>query len=254
MSLNQFNNLKEEGSYYDEAESDDAAHIDALEKDMEDDAMNNEAAINESFLKMQKLAGVITEAQYNLKKSLIENEVTNNPVIQKLEKKAFDFVNQPQVAALIKKGLDKLSPEAKAELAKTVMQEGEGDDFSSFKATIDKVMDDSSLTEDLHDFLRKDIAGYKEGEKASNIDKMVGKILVNLGVTNIMSMGFLPALTSAALDYFGGTNILQTAADAVGSAGLAGGLSVLAGLLGGMFLWKMGKIMRDERDDYIEFV
>ena len=69
-----------------------------------------------------------------------------------------------------------------------------------------------------------------------------------------MSMGFLPALTSAALDYFGGTNILQTAADAVGSAGLAGGLSVLAGLLGGMFLWKMGKIMRDERDDYIEFV
>lgn len=31
-----------------------------------------ETAINESFLKMQKLAGVITEAQYNQKKSLIE--------------------------------------------------------------------------------------------------------------------------------------------------------------------------------------
>jgi hypothetical protein len=35
---------------------------------MEDDAMNNEVALNESFLKMQKLAGVITESQYNEKK------------------------------------------------------------------------------------------------------------------------------------------------------------------------------------------
>ena len=59
--------IVDEGNYYDEAESDDAAHIDALEKDMEDDTMNNES-INESFLKMQKLAGVITEAQYNEKK------------------------------------------------------------------------------------------------------------------------------------------------------------------------------------------
>ena len=58
----------DEGSYYNEAESDDAAHIDALEKDMEDDARNNES-LNESFLKMQKLAGVITEAQYNQKKA-----------------------------------------------------------------------------------------------------------------------------------------------------------------------------------------
>jgi hypothetical protein len=34
-----------------------------------------ETAINESFLKMQKLAGVITEAQYNEKKRLIENQL-----------------------------------------------------------------------------------------------------------------------------------------------------------------------------------
>ena len=54
----------DEGSYYNEAESDDAAHINALENDMEDDARNNES-LNESFLKMQKLAGVITEAQYS---------------------------------------------------------------------------------------------------------------------------------------------------------------------------------------------
>jgi hypothetical protein len=60
----------EEGNYYNEAESDDAAHINALENDMEDDAGNNES-LNESFLKMQKLAGVITESQYNQKIKLL---------------------------------------------------------------------------------------------------------------------------------------------------------------------------------------
>jgi hypothetical protein len=34
-----------------------------------------EEALNESFLKMQKLAGVITETQYNQKKKLIENQL-----------------------------------------------------------------------------------------------------------------------------------------------------------------------------------
>jgi hypothetical protein len=34
-----------------------------------------EATINESFLKMQKMAGVITEAQYNQRKSLVENQL-----------------------------------------------------------------------------------------------------------------------------------------------------------------------------------
>jgi hypothetical protein len=43
------------------------------EMDMGDDV--KEEAINESFLKMQKLAGVITESEYNQKKSLIENRI-----------------------------------------------------------------------------------------------------------------------------------------------------------------------------------
>ena len=81
----------DEGSYYDEAESDDAAHIDALEKDMEDDAMNNEVALNESFLKMQKLAGVITEAQYNSKKSLIEEATLISKPNQTEEIKINDY-------------------------------------------------------------------------------------------------------------------------------------------------------------------
>ena len=42
------------------------------EMDVTDEAVE-ETAINESFLKMQKLAGVITESQYNQKRRLVEN-------------------------------------------------------------------------------------------------------------------------------------------------------------------------------------
>ena len=149
--------------------------------------------------------------------------------------------------ALLKKEIDKLSPEKKDELAKTVMQEGSSDDFSSFKATVDKVMDDVSLTEDLHDFLRQKIGGYKPGEEPNALDKLVGKVLKGIGVVNIMSMGFLPAITGAALDYFGGTNILQTLSNAVGSGSGAAALSVLAGLIGGGVLWVIGKILKNEK-------
>lgn len=48
--------------------------------DRSEKAAQNKSAqpTNESFLKMQKIAGVITEAEYNKKKSLIENEDEDN--------------------------------------------------------------------------------------------------------------------------------------------------------------------------------
>jgi uncharacterized protein (DUF342 family) len=49
-----------------------------------------ETAINESFLKMQKLAGVITETQYNEKKRLLENqleEISLPDVLNKIKSK-----------------------------------------------------------------------------------------------------------------------------------------------------------------------
>ena len=49
---------------------------------------NTEEALNESFLKMQKLAGVITEAQYNQKKSLIKE----NKTLSSKEQETLDFI------------------------------------------------------------------------------------------------------------------------------------------------------------------
>ena len=59
-----------------------------------------ETAINESFLKMQKLAGVITEAQYNQKKSLVENQLNeDNLEVKSIAKKLYSWLKQNGVAA-----------------------------------------------------------------------------------------------------------------------------------------------------------
>jgi len=50
-----------------------------------------ETAINESFLKMQKLAGVITESQYNQKKRLIENQLEETSLSPN-EQKILDYI------------------------------------------------------------------------------------------------------------------------------------------------------------------
>ena len=77
LTLYMANIFEADKDYYDDAERDDAAHIAALEKDMEDDkrsAMKNESLktiktktiMKESLeiLKMKKLAGLITEGEY----------------------------------------------------------------------------------------------------------------------------------------------------------------------------------------------
>ena len=62
---------------------------------------NPSLALPEAFLKMQKLAGVITEAQYNSKKRLIENEVTKEitpeEAAQMVAAKADELKNNPTI-------------------------------------------------------------------------------------------------------------------------------------------------------------
>ena len=55
--------------------------------------------MNESFLKMQKLAGVITESQYNEKKKLIENQLNeDNLEVKSIAKKLYSWLKQNGVA------------------------------------------------------------------------------------------------------------------------------------------------------------
>jgi hypothetical protein len=88
--------------------------------------MDEEETINESFLKMQKLAGVITEAQYNQKKRLIENEVTKEitpeEAAQMVAAKTDELKNNPTIkkiaANLIK------DPKAKKQLIDLAKKSG----------------------------------------------------------------------------------------------------------------------------------
>lgn len=75
--------------------------------EMSDDGMQEEA-LNESFLKMQKLAGVITEAQYNSKrKALVEAEdkqdVTPEEAVKKVMPIASKLENSPELDTLAQK-------------------------------------------------------------------------------------------------------------------------------------------------------
>jgi hypothetical protein len=65
--------------------------------------------INESFLKMQKLAGVITETQYNQKKSLIENQLEEDSKTYGIEKDSSPYDFGPYTAEEAKDIAAKLS-------------------------------------------------------------------------------------------------------------------------------------------------
>ena len=70
-------------SYVEEMDMDKNAIVPEMDYTMEE-----EEAINELFLKMQKLAGVITETQYNQKKSLIKE----NKTLSSEEQETLDFI------------------------------------------------------------------------------------------------------------------------------------------------------------------
>jgi len=194
--------------------------------------------INEAF-RLQILAGI---KPIN---SLAENINTNDPAVKDLEKKAFDFFNDPKVIDLLKKQVDKLSPEKKAELAKISMQENTGDDFSSFKSVVEPLIMEE-IGDDMHDDVRS-LGGYEPGEEPSAVDKVIGKIFQKLGVANLMSMGTLPMLTAMALDHFGGTDIINQLSQAAGSGTAAAALSVIGAYVAGGILWRVGKIISNER-------
>ena len=75
-----------------------------------DYTMEEEEAINESFLKMQKLAGVITETQYNQKKkALVENQLEEDSKTYGIEKDSSPYDFGPYTAEEAKDIAAKLS-------------------------------------------------------------------------------------------------------------------------------------------------
>lgn len=76
-----------------------------------DDAQLEEGTLNESFLKMQKLAGVITEAQYNQKKILIENQLNEDILeLKQMSKQLYSFLKSKGFTPALKTELQTEKP------------------------------------------------------------------------------------------------------------------------------------------------
>jgi hypothetical protein len=179
-------------------------------------------------------------------KVLNESSTSSNPEIKKLEKELFDALNDPKITALIQKGIAKMKPEDKEELAKVTMSEGEGGDFSSFKSMVDKFVDKAPMKEFGTHYSISDLESSEDKSK-SELSKAAGTIIKNAGKANLMSMGFLPSILAIITDYIGGTHIVDTVGKAVGDGSVAAILSVAGGLLAGGVLWKIGSMLKGEK-------
>jgi hypothetical protein len=149
--------------------------------------MDEEEAINESFLKMQKLAGVITEAQYNQKKSLIENQLEEISLSGALNKVKDKIASLPAFDKLINSVVAKMSEKDKENFkAKFNLNEAKGvPSLEDIMAKVDAINPnkDAKTPEDL-----------KEGAEET-VDKIayeVVRLVRNLTGINLLALGGIP--------------------------------------------------------------
>lgn len=192
------------------------------------------------------------ENTFDLKKFLVENNLTTNSRLLKeestkdeLQKQVFDFINSEKVGAVIEKAIKGLDQKQKEQLTNQLhtLAEGSSDDFAQFKQFTDKGLKASIAENSVTELMEPEEVGAKV---MAEIGPKLGQVLETLGVANIMSMGFLPAIAGIASDYFAGTDIINTASQFVGDGSAAAVLSVVAGLLGGGILWRIGKALKGE--------
>jgi len=192
------------------------------------------------------------ENTFDLKKFLVENKLTNNSRLLKeeatkeeLQKQVFDFINSQKVGAVIEKVVKGLDPKQKEQLTNQLqtLAEGLSNDFGQFKQFTEKGLKASVAENGVTELMEPEEVGAKV---MAEIGPKLGQVLETLGVANIMSMGFLPAIAGMATDYFAGTDIINTASQFVGNGSAAAALSVVVGLLGGGILWRMGKAIKGE--------
>jgi hypothetical protein len=168
-------------------DTDDIENMNASEDDDDNSFYDDEMKLNESFLKMQKLAGVITEAQYNQKKSLIENQLEEISLSGVLDKVKDKIASLPAFDKLINSIVTKMSEEDKENFkAKFNLNEAKGaPSLEDIMAKVDAINPnkDAKTPEEL-----------KEGAEET-IDKIVYEVVrlvKNLAGINLLALGGIP--------------------------------------------------------------
>jgi len=233
----------------------DAPNPAGIEEDYESADTKMEAELELESLneikRMQKLAGIITENDYKTKTNEITKGVTSADQIDSFPEfadKLLRFSQQPEIARLLDKFQNALGAQGIEAIEKSVSSVNEND--------LDP--------KDLEGFLRKNVKMWapKLKDKTPKINEDIADIADELtykvadfvrgfSKVNILSMGMLPLLTGAAIEYFGGPEVVTKAVDIIGDPTAATGISVLATMLGSVLVWKLADMATGEETDLI---
>ena len=207
------------------------------ESDTEDEKLTKaEAELTLESLRMQKLAGIITEGSFKKKVDEISKGVTSPQQIDsadELAKKIDAFFDTPEAQNILNKFNSSLQTTQKDTLNKLVKENDLSDpSFASF------------FKDNLRNWakqIKTQNEDVNEGalELADDIAYGVADFMRKFAKVNIMGMGMLPVLTSAAVEYFGGPEVLSKAVELVGDPLAATGASVIATLIGSALVWKL---------------
>ena len=158
------------------------------------------------------------------------------------------------------------TPQVYSDIADKIIDKLKGfynsSEFNSITNKIEQSLDDKTkmtlvkavqpkLSGGLENFLKSNV---KQNIKSSiNEDNMMEDIayaalnfIRGFAKVNIMSMGMLPGLTAAAIEYFGGYPALTALISLFGSGAVVAGVTVMGTILGGMLIWRLVDIITGE--------
>ena len=158
------------------------------------------------------------------------------------------------------------TPQVYSDIADKIIDKLKGfynrSEFNSITNKIEQSLDDKTkmtlvkavqpkLSGGLENFLKSNV---KQNIKSSiNEDNMMEDIayaalnfIRGFAKVNILSMGMLPALTAAAIEYFGGYPALTALISLFGSGTAVVGVTVMGAILGGMLIWRLVDIITGE--------
>jgi len=208
--------------------------------------LEREAELALETLRMQKLAGVITERDYKTKANEITAKVSNPNQIDttnEFASRLADFAETPEAKRLLQQMSDKLGKRGMEAIQKSVASVNESD--------ID--------TPEFEKFLKQNVRRWAPKLKPRNNEDIldtaeevayqITNFVRGFAKVNILSMGMLPALTGAAIEYLGGPEVVSKASEIIGDPTATAGISVLATLLGSMLVWKLADMATGENTD-----
>ena len=135
-------------------------------------------------------------------------------------------------------------------------------EFNNIANKIEQSLDDKTkmtlvkaiqpkLSGGLENFLKSSakqniISSINEDNMMEDIAYAALNFIRGFAKVNIMSMGMLPGLTAAAIEYFGGYPALTALISLFGSGAVVAGVTVMGTILGGMLIWRLVDIITGE--------